>query len=109
MIAILIPFFVFVYRHAYRKILLTTFLLVGVCGSLIPVVYMTIYYDVNSYPGFQSNGTDFLFFRLYFRIPPFMMGIAFAIFYFEYKYVDKLNDGTKPFHKDFIDRVKSKV
>lgn len=36
------------------------------------------------------------------------MGIGTAIFHFEYRYVDKLNDGTKPAHKEFIDKVKDK-
>jgi hypothetical protein len=41
---------------------------------------------------------------LYFRITPFLFGIALAIMKFEYKYVDKLNDGNKPFHKVYLEQ-----
>jgi hypothetical protein len=31
--------------------------------------------------------------------------MALAIFHFEYRYVDKLNDGSKPFHKDYLQKI----
>lgn len=80
MIALLIPLFIFVYRHTFRKGLGLTFLIVTICASVIPIVYMTLKYDVNGYPGFNSNAYDNLIFRIYFRIPPFLIGIALAIF-----------------------------
>lgn len=46
-----------------------------------------------------------MFTKIYFRIPPFLMGVALAIFHFEYRFVDKLNDGTHPFHKNYLQRI----
>lgn len=39
---ILIPLFVFVYKNAYRKVLIGTFIVVGIIGSLIPTFVMTL-------------------------------------------------------------------
>jgi hypothetical protein len=91
---ILIPLFVIVYQNAYRKVLIGTFFVVGVLCSFVPTVIITIKYDINAYPGYLSNGYDTMFMKAYYRIPPFIMGIALAIVKFEYKFVGTLNDGT---------------
>ena len=46
--------------------------------------------------------------KIYYRLPPFVIGIALAIFNFEYKHVNRLNDGSKPFHKDAIEKWSQK-
>jgi hypothetical protein len=43
--------------------------------------------------------------KIYYRLPPFLIGIAVAIFNFEYKHVNILNNGSKPFHKDVINKL----
>ena len=102
MVIILIPLIGYVYKNYYRRALAILFTVIGVGASLIPVLYMTLYKGTDSYPGYMSNSFDNMMTKIYFRIPPFLIGIALAIFQFEYKYVDKLNDGTKPFHKDYF-------
>eukprot|EP00347_Sterkiella_histriomuscorum_P003458 403364220 len=106
MIAVFIPLFVFIYQKAYRKVLISSFVIIAVCGSLIPNFWMTMKYEINSYPGFLSNGYDYMFMKAYYRMPPFIIGIALAIIKFEYKFVGTLNDGSKPFHKPIIDHFK---
>lgn len=103
MVAVFIPLFIYIYRKAYRKVLIASFLIITIAGSLIPTFVMTFEYGINSFPGFMSNGYDYMFMKTYYRIPPFIIGIAIAIVKFEYKYVSVLNDGTKPFHKPLID------
>lgn len=106
MIAILIPFIGFVYKNYYRKVLITVFSIFGICGSIIPVLYMTNKDPpVDAYPGLYNNAYDDMMTKIYYRIPPFLIGIALSIFNFEYRYVDKLNDGSTPFHKDFIQKL----
>lgn len=105
LIIILIPLLGFVYKNYYRRALAIVFLVIGVAGSLIPVFYMTIKYDIDGYPGFLSPSYSDLLTKIYFRIPPFLIGMGLAIFQFEFKYVDKLNDGTKPFHKDYLEKI----
>jgi hypothetical protein len=103
MIAILIPLIGFVYKNYYRTTLMIVFLVFGLGASMVPVIYMTNKEDpVVAYPGFYSNAYSDMFTKVYFRIPPFLIGIALSIFNFEYRYVDRLNDGSTPFHKDFI-------
>lgn len=80
MIVIIIPIFIFVYKHAFRRVLYAAFLIIGIGASIIPVIYMTLKYDVDAYPGYQDYGLDYMLFRMYFRIPPFLIGIALAIF-----------------------------
>ena len=41
-------------------------------------------------------------------MPAFLLGMGFAIIIFEYKYVEKLSDGTNPFHKKFLDNLRTK-
>jgi len=91
---VLIPLFVIVYTNTFRKVLIGSFVVVGIVGSFIPTFYVTMKYDINAYPGYLSNGYDLLFMKTYYRIPPFIMGIALAIVKFEYKFVGTLNDGT---------------
>ena len=67
---------------------------------------MTMQYEINAYPGFTSNGFDYLFMKIYYRMPPFLLGIGLAIIKFEYKFVGTLNDGSKPFHKPIIDHFR---
>ena len=103
---VLIPLFVLIYKNAYRNVLIGAFIVVGIVGSLIPTFAMTLKYNINGYPGYLSNGYDLLFMKTYYRIPPFLMGIALAIIKFEYKYVGTLNDGSFPVHKILIDQLK---
>ena len=108
MMVILIPLFVLVYKNAYRNVLIGALFVVGICGSLIPTFVLTLQNNINGYPGYLSNGYDLLFMKIYYRIPPFLMGIALGIIKFEYKYVGTLNDGTYPVHKALIDKLKHK-
>jgi hypothetical protein len=105
LIIVLIPLFGFVYKNYYRRALACWFFLIGVGASLIPLVYVSLAFNTDSYPGFMSNAYDNMMTKIYYRIPPFLIGIACAIFHFEFKYVDKLNDGSKPFHKDYLLRL----
>lgn len=106
MIAILIPLLGFVYKNYYRRILVITFCIFGIFGSMVPVLYMACKNPpVDAYPGFFNNAYDDMMSKIYYRIPPFLIGIALSIFNFEYRYVDKLNDGSTPFHKDFIQKL----
>ena len=34
------------------------------------------------------------------------MGVVYAVIKFEYKFVDKLNDGSRPPHKKFLDKIR---
>ena len=108
LIIILIPLLGFVYKNYFRRALMFVFGFIGIVGSLIPVLVMTIDKKVDGYPGYLSNSFNDMLTKIYFRIPPFLIGIALAIFQFEYKYVDKLNDGTKPFHKDYLEKITKK-
>ena len=105
MVIILIPLFGFVYKNYGRRILYALFIIVGVFGSLVPVFYLTIKWEVDAFPGFLSNSFSDMLSKLYFRIPPFLIGIGLAVFQFEYKYVDKLNDGNPPPHKVFMKKI----
>lgn len=49
-----------------------------------------------------------MFNKFFFRVTPFLIGIALAILKFEYKYVDKLNDGKKPLHKIILEQHRHK-
>lgn len=106
---VLVPLFVFVYKNAYRKVLISTFIFVAVFGSFIPTFYISYKYEINSFPGYMSNGFSSLFMKTYYRMPPFMLGIALAIMKFEYKFVGTLNDGTTPFHKILIEKMKQNI
>lgn len=105
LVIVLIPLLGYIYKNYFRRALASVFAIIGLGGSLVPVIYMTVAHDVDGYPGFLSNSYSQMYTKLYFRIPPFLIGVALAIFYFEYRYVDKLNDGSKPFHKDYIERI----
>ena len=85
--------------------MIIVFLIIGLGGSLVPVIFMTFDKNIDGYPGFLSYSYSDMLTKIYFRIPPFLIGIALAIFHFEYRFVDKLNDGTKPFHKDYIEKI----
>ncbi|CDW80987.1 UNKNOWN [Stylonychia lemnae] len=108
LLIVLIPMFVVIYKHAFRKVLIGSFIFVAIFGSLIPTIVMTYKYEINSYPGYLSQGYNYMFMKVYYRIPPFLFGILIGIIKFEYKYVGTLNDGSKPFHKSLIDRFKKK-
>jgi len=102
----LIPLFGFVYKNYFRITLISSFLIIGIVGSIVPVLYFTTKNKepVDAYPGFLSSSFNDMLSKIYYRLPPFLIGIAVAIFNFEYKHVNKLNDGSKPFHKDVIDK-----
>lgn len=102
MIIVLIPLFGYIYNKYHRQVLTVMFFLIGVGASLIPVVQMTLKYNVDGFPGFLSNSYSDMYTKVYFRIPSFLMGIALGIFHFEYRHVTILRDGSKPFHRDYI-------
>lgn len=54
--------------------------------SIIPTIYFTYKYDISAFPGFLNSGYDYLYTRIWFRINPFLFGIALASIKFEYKY-----------------------
>jgi hypothetical protein len=54
----------------------------------------------------NEYGYTMLYTRLYYRIVASLFGIMFAIMRFEYKYVDKLSDGSKPKHKIFLEKFR---
>jgi hypothetical protein len=80
MVIILIPLLGFVYKNYYRTVLGVVFLIIGVCGSLIPVIYMTFHNNIDGYPGFLSNSYSDMYSKIYFRIPPFLIGMGLSIF-----------------------------
>eukprot|EP00347_Sterkiella_histriomuscorum_P007239 403349727 len=105
---ILIPIFLSLYKNTFRKVFIVSFLVITVVFSLIPTVVVAIDENVNPYPNLDSLMGEAIISRIYYRIPAFICGVVLAIIKFEYKYVDKLNDGTYPFHKQFIDKFKEK-
>jgi hypothetical protein len=105
MVIVLIPLLGYIYNKYHRRVITSFFFLIGIGASLIPVIYVSLKYKVESFPGFGSNAYSDMYTKLYFRIPPFLMGIALGIFHFEYRHVDKLNDGSKPFHRDYIQKM----
>lgn len=82
--------------------------MIAICLSVIPIIVLGVENNVNSYPNLDTNMGDVILSRIYYRLPAFLLGIALAVVKFEYKYVDKLNDGTYPFHKAIIDHLKKK-
>ena len=82
--------------------------IVTVCIGVgfIPTLYMSIKHNINSFPSFFEQGFNDMFNRIYYRIPPFILGVVYAVIKFEYKFVDKLNDGTRPPHKKFLDKIR---
>jgi hypothetical protein len=108
LILILIPILGYIYKKYFRKVLWGLFLSIGIGASLVPVVYMTYTYNIDGFPGFLSNSYNNMMTKIYYRIPPFLIGISLSIFHFEYKYVDKLNDGSKPFLKDYLEKFTQK-
>lgn len=105
MIIVLIPLFGYVYNKYHRDVLTTLFFIIGIGASMVPVIYVSLAHNVVSFPGFMSNAYSEMYTKVYFRIPPFLMGIALGIFHFEYRHVDKLKDGSKPFHRDYIQKM----
>jgi hypothetical protein len=105
LVVILIPLFGYIYKNYYRLTLISAFCFIGICGSIIPVLnFTTKSPPVDAYAGFLNGSYNDMLTKIYYRLPPFLIGIAVAIFNFEYKHVNKLNNGSKPFHKDYIDR-----
>lgn len=76
--------------------------------SLAAVVSITFKYNVDGYPGFMSTAYSDMYNKIYYRAPPLLIGIAVSIFHFEYKYVDKLKDGSQPFHKNILKKLTEK-
>ena len=106
LVVILIPLFGYIYKNYFRMTLTSAFFLIGFGASIIPVLYFTTRQDfVDAYAGFLNGSYNDMLTKIYYRLPPFLIGIAVAIFNFEYKHVNKLNDGSKPFHKDYIDKL----
>jgi hypothetical protein len=106
LVLFLIPTFTFIYKNTYRKVLIISIVLVCVGVGFIPTLYMSLKNNINAYPSYFEHGFNDLFPRIYFRVPPFILGVVYAIIKFEYKYVDKLNDGTKPPHKKVLDKIR---
>ncbi len=107
---VLIPLFGFIYKNYFRMTLISAFLFIGIAGSVGPILYITISAEpqIDAYAGFLNESYQKILTKIYYRIPPFLIGIALAIFNFEYKHVNRLNDGSKPFHKDIIDKWSQK-
>ena len=61
---------------------------------------------INSFSVFNDEAYWVLYPRLWYRTVAFIAGITFAIMRFEYKYVDRLNNGTKPKHKQFLEKMR---
>ena len=79
MIILLIPVLAYFYHNynSKRKILYTIFTVIGLM-SMAAVVTVTIKYKVDAYPGFMSNSYTDMYTKLYYRLPPMLMGIALA-------------------------------
>ena len=107
LVVVLIPLFGYIYKNYYRHTLIFTFLLFGIVGSIAPVVYFTAIQDpaVDAYAGFLNASFNDMLTKIYYRLPPFLIGISIAIFIFEFKHVDKLNDGSYPSHKRYIEKM----
>lgn len=73
---------------------------------MIPVLYTTLKYNINAFPGFLSEGYQYLFIRLWFRINPFLFGMAFALIKFEYKHSNKVYREKIPFWRLCIEKMK---
>jgi hypothetical protein len=76
LIVILIPLFGLIYKRCFQRTLWITFIVIGLGGSMFPVIYMTIKYGIEGYPGFLSNSYAYMYLKLYYAIPPFLIGIA---------------------------------
>jgi peptidoglycan/LPS O-acetylase OafA/YrhL len=111
LIILLVPILAYLYQNynSKRKVLYMIFSVLGLM-SLAAVVTITIEFNVDGYPGFMSQAFSDMYTKIYYRLPPFLIGVALAIFHFEYKHVDKLKDGSQPFHKHLIkDLMKNKM
>ncbi|CDW85512.1 UNKNOWN [Stylonychia lemnae] len=108
MVLTLIPLYLYLYKNTYRKVFIISFLIIAFGASFIPTFYYTFTKKVNSFPNIDTKMAQEILSRLFYRIPLFLCGIALAILKFEYKYVDKLNDGSFPFHKKFLINLKQK-
>lgn len=97
----------YLYKLAPRKVFLAILGLTWVCGGIVPLIWLTLHYDLPAFPLLSSKSYNLLYTRFYFKIVAFVSGITFAIIRFEYKYVDRLSDGTRPRHKLFFDRIKN--
>jgi hypothetical protein len=95
MIVVLIPLISYFYNNFNnkRKVLYLVFSLIGLI-SMAAVLTITIKLNVVAYPGFLNLAFSNMYTKVYFRIPPFLIGAALSVFHFEYKYVDKLKDGS---------------
>ena len=73
--------------------------------SMAAVIIITIKYNVDGYPGFMSNAYTEMYTKLYYRLPPMLIGIALAQLHFEYKCVEKLTDGSLPYSKILFNKI----
>mmetsp|Transcript_38631 Transcript_38631/g.36986 ORF Transcript_38631/g.36986 Transcript_38631/m.36986 type:complete len:106 (-) Transcript_38631:1001-1318(-) len=73
---------------------------------MIPCLAVTIYRELNFYPEVFSVSWDYLYKRPWFRVTPFVFGLVLGIVKFEFRYVEKLNNGRKPEHKKFLSALK---
>jgi hypothetical protein len=87
----LVPLISYFYSNfnSRRKILYLIFSILGLM-SLAAVVTITIKFNVDGYPGFMSKAYSDMYTKIYYRLPPFLIGVALAVFHFEFKYVEKL-------------------
>ena len=93
--------------YASRMVLRIVFVVCLICGGILPTLLLTWKHNINSYPSIFSEGWLYLYTRIWFRVIAFLFGMIWAIIRFEYKYVDKLKDGTKLPYKLFFEKVKN--
>jgi hypothetical protein len=55
MIIILIPLIGYIYKNYFRRALAVAFTSIGLLGSLVPVLYMTLVKGTDSSTGYMSN------------------------------------------------------
>jgi hypothetical protein len=109
LIVLLIPVLAYFYHNfnSKRKILYTIFTVIGLM-SMAAVVTVTIKYKVDGYPGFISEAYSDMYTKLYYRLPPMLIGIALAQLHFEYKCVKNLTDGSLPYSKILVNKIDNK-
>lgn len=105
---VFVPLYIFLYKNTFRKVFVASFVVIAVFLSIIPTIVLSIQENVNSYPNMDTMMSETVLSRIYYRLPAFLCGLSLAIIKFEYKYVDKLNDGSYPFHKKLIEKIKTK-
>lgn len=105
-IIVFIPLFVYAYKYLNRYKLYAIFLVITLGLSTFPVLVISLVNGLNLYPEVFSNSWEYIYKRTWFRLPAFVIGIALAIVKFEFKYVERMNCGRRPFHKKYLEKLK---